>query len=173
MFSRLRSALSITRLRHKAEEATEKAWNGTKDSLKETAQAGQAATRRAAAQAQRATQEALQKTTASAKEYATQQRAQLQQTAARKVETAQQSLSNAATRSVEASKQAAQTAYNESVGQLTTAASDVKLSISRSFWWWSLAAIGVLGLSMSIPREIRLALEERTKRKNKFQEEEE
>jgi hypothetical protein len=35
----------------------------------------------------------------------------------------------------------------------------------RWFWWWSLAAVGVLGLAYSIPREVRLAIENRAKRR--------
>lgn len=144
MWSRLHSAAD--RLQQHVIKWPKKAFERAREEIKEAAAiSSRKASETAYNVAQRAREtvtRASKRTTQAAKEYAAITTTAAKEYASTKMNAAKESVKQTTLQSMESAKQQLPSSF-------------------RWFWWWSLAAVGVYGLAVSIPREIRVAIENR------------
>mmetsp|Transcript_11828 Transcript_11828/g.21521 ORF Transcript_11828/g.21521 Transcript_11828/m.21521 type:complete len:169 (-) Transcript_11828:139-645(-) len=161
MWSKIRSSFTSARSLQEASSLLDRATQWTREAAANATQqkalrvvsrqAGQAAVERSKVAAQKAREAALRaskRTSQAAKQYYA---SSSKQTSLQKLEYSKQSSS---LKSIDSAKQSFLRRIQSAIPSF------------RWFWWWSLAAVGVLGLAFSIPREVRLAIENRAKRRH-------
>lgn len=141
-----------TRAKQATKDAQEAAYEKTKSITQQTKEAAYTAGRTT----RQAVSKAAENATVAANDFTYSHYNSAKQSSLKSIESTKQS----SLKSVETAKQ-------------TTV--DTIKSIMPSFrwlWWWSLAAVGVFGLAYSIPRQVRLAIENRRKENTNQQEKE-
>ena len=162
MWARFRSAytqLGLNRFRQRGTELAQQSLEMGKEKMQQAADKAREASSNAAKRSKEMLKEAATKTVELSKK-----------TATKAAVRANEAVSAAARQTSKAMKDAAvstsQSAKDYSTRKLVAAKQAVVEKVrftGSSLWWWSLTAVAVFGLTLSIPREIRIAIESRRK----------
>jgi vacuolar-type H+-ATPase subunit H len=191
MFSGLRSAANRLRERWSPRKAFDQAKEGIKDAATSSTEKAKETAFHAVQRTRDTVAEASKRAGHASKEYARAKMDAAKRSTLRSVESAKkssvgslESAKQSARTFVERAKQStlraprrASRVAHKALGDSATAAKEyasTKMESARQLvesatpsfrwlWWWSLAAVGVYGLAVSIPREVRVAIENRRK----------